>query len=91
MENLYLSAIKTVFVLMAMVAGIIIFYRYAGKFKLKLAPGGRAAQKVETIHLGLRKFVSVVEIRDRVFVIGVGEKEMSLLAQWKKEEKETCG
>jgi flagellar biogenesis protein FliO len=90
MENLYLSAIKTVFVLMAMVAGIIIFYRYAGRFKLKLTPQGRAAHKVETIHLGLRKFVSVVEIRERVFVIGVGEKEISLLAQWKKEEKETC-
>jgi flagellar biogenesis protein FliO len=41
------------------------------------------------IHLGYRKFVSVVEIKDQILVIGMGEKELSLLARWTKEEKET--
>jgi hypothetical protein len=41
---------------------------------------------VETVHLGYKKFVSVLEIRDRVLVIGVGEKEMSLLTEWRNEE-----
>jgi len=34
---------------------------------------------------GTKKFVSVLEIKDYVLVIGVGEKEMSLLTRWKKE------
>jgi flagellar biogenesis protein FliO len=92
MENIYFSTIKMVLVLAAMVFGIIVFYRYMGKWKLKLnlgpRNGGYGLQKVETIHLGYRKFVSVVEVRDRVLVIGVGDKEMSLLADWKKGEEQ---
>jgi flagellar biogenesis protein FliO len=42
-------------------------------------------QKGETLHLGYKKFVSVLEVQDHVLVIGVGEKEISLLASWKKE------
>ena len=38
------------------------------------------------MHLGNRKFVSVVEVKEHVLVIGVGDKEMALLTQWKKEE-----
>ncbi|OPY67148.1 MAG: Flagellar biosynthesis protein, FliO [Syntrophorhabdaceae bacterium PtaU1.Bin034] len=92
MENIYFSTIKMVLVLAAMVFGIIVFYRYMGKWKLKLnlgpGKGGYGLQKVETIHLGYRKFVSVVEVRDRVLVIGVGDKEMSLLTDWKKGEEQ---
>jgi flagellar biogenesis protein FliO len=44
---------------------------------------------LDTIHLGYKKFISVVEVKDHVLVLGVGEKEMSLLTKWKKEEKVT--
>jgi flagellar biogenesis protein FliO len=89
MENIYFSTLKMIFVLVAMVAGMIIFYRYYGRLKLNIKPKGYGLQKVETIHLGYRKFVSVLEVRDHVLVVGVGDKEMSLLADWKKEEKES--
>lgn len=88
MENIYFSTLKMLLVLAVIVSGIIILYRYAGKYRFNLRPGNYGLQKVETIHLGYRKFVSVVEVRDRVLVIGVGEKEMSLLADWRKEDKE---
>ena len=87
MENIYFSAVKMLLVVAAMVCGIILFYRYSGKLRLKLPIKSSGLQKVETIHLGYRKFVSVMEIKDHVLVVGVGEKEMSLLASWRKEEE----
>ncbi len=86
MENIYVSTIKMFLIVIAMACGIILFYRYSGKLKLRLPLKNSGLQRAETIHLGYRKFVSVLEIRDHVMVIGVGEKEMTLLASWKKEE-----
>ena len=89
MENIYLSAVKMLLVLAAMVLGTIIFSRYMGKWRLNLRPkaAGYGLQKVETVNLGYRKFVSVIEVKNHVLVIGVGEKEMALLTEWKKEEE----
>ncbi len=89
MENIYYSAVKMLLALAAMVFAAIVFYRYMGKWRLNLGPKGRGygLQKVETVNLGYRKFVSVIEIKNRVLVIGVGEKEMALLTEWKKEEE----
>lgn len=87
MENVYFSTIKMLLVVMFFVSGVVILYRYAGKLKLKTPSKTYGLQKVETIHLGYRKFVSVVEVRDRVLVIAVGDKEMSLLADWRVEDK----
>ncbi len=89
MENIYYSALKMLLALAAMVFAAIVFYRYMGKWRLNLGPKGRGygLQKVETVNLGYRKFVSVIEIKNRVLVIGVGEKEMALLTEWKKEEE----
>jgi flagellar biogenesis protein FliO len=89
MENIYFSTIKMLLVVVAMVCGIILFFRYSGKLRLKLPTKSSGLQKVDTIHLGYRKFVSVMEIKDRVLVVGVGEKEISLLASWRKEEEQT--
>ena len=87
MENIYFSTFKMLLVLAAMVLAIIVFYRYMGKWRLKLGPKNRAygLHQMETVHLGYRKFVSVIEVKDHVLVIGVGDKEMALLAEWKKE------
>lgn len=87
MENVYFGALKMLFVLAAMVAGIIILYRYSDKLKL-IGPKQKShgLQKVDTLHLGYRKFISVVEVKDHVLVVGVGDKEVTLLAEWKKED-----
>jgi flagellar biogenesis protein FliO len=94
MENIYLSTVKMLLVLAAMIFVAIVLYRYMGKWRLSLGLGpvtrGQAhgLQKTDTIHLGYRKFVSVVEVEGHVMVIGVGDKEMTLLTQWTRVEKE---
>jgi flagellar biogenesis protein FliO len=93
MDELLLGTIRTVLVLLAIVAGIILLYRYSGKLKLGLNMGRKGSEyglkRAETVSLGYKKFVSVVEVKDRVLVLGIGEKEISLLAEWKKEENPT--
>lgn len=89
MENIYFSAIKTLLVLAAMGSVAIVVRRYMGKGRLNMGFKNQryGLQRAETISLGYKKFISVVEVKDRVLVIGVGEKEMALLTQWKNEEK----
>jgi flagellar biogenesis protein FliO len=91
MESMYVSVIKMLLAVAVIVGVGALFYRYRDRLsKLNLATAarkGRGLQKTETIHLGYRKFVSVLEIKDRTLVVGVGDKEISLLAQWKNEEK----
>jgi len=84
----YLGIIKVIFIMAALIAGIYLLSRYAGKLNLRFKPKGAAdygLKKVDTIYLAPRKFISVVEVRDHVLVIGAGEKEISLLATWRKE------
>jgi flagellar biogenesis protein FliO len=86
MENMYWSVIKMLLAIVVFGCAALAFYRYGHRLKLKPVAKAYGLRKVETIHLGYKKFVSVVEIRDRVLVIGVGEKELSLLTEWKNED-----
>ncbi len=91
MESIYVQMIRVIFILAAIVAVIFFLYRYSGKFKFNMMRQKETAyslKKIDMIHLGYKKFVSVVEVKNRVLVIGVGEKDLSLLTQWTK-EKET--
>ncbi len=90
MENIYYSAIRMLLGLAAIVFAALVFTRYMGKWRLNLGPkgAGYGLHRVETVNLGYRKFVSVIEVRDHVLVIGVGDKEMALLTQWKKDEEQ---
>jgi flagellar biogenesis protein FliO len=84
----YLGIIKVIFIMAGMIAGIYLLSRYAGKLNLRLKPKSAAnygLRKVDTIYLAPRKFISVVEVRDYVLVVGSGDKEMSLLAKWRKQ------
>lgn len=85
----YFDIIRIILVLMGIVAAMILLYRYGSKYKLNLKQRGNdcGLRKMATIPLGYKKFVSVLEVKDYVLVLGVGEKEMSLLARWKKEER----
>jgi len=86
------NIMRVILVLIGIVAGMIFLYRLAGKYNFNLKPkntSGYGLKKLDTIHLGYKKFISIVEVKDYVLVLGVGEKEMSLLAQWKKEDAVT--
>jgi flagellar biogenesis protein FliO len=88
MEDTLLGFVRAGLVLIGIVAGILVLYKYAGKLKLNLGvkDGGYRLKKAGGIQLGYKKFISVVEVKDYVLVVGVGEKEMTLLTKWKKEE-----
>ena len=88
--DMYLGIIKVILIMAGMIAGIYLLKRYAAKMNLRFgakSTSGYDLKKVDTIYLGYKKFISVVEVKDHVLVIGAGEKEMSLLARWKKQGK----
>lgn len=90
MENVYIAFAKVIFVLLAMLGVLAVLHRYAGRLRLNLKPrsGDAAIRKGETIHLGYRKFLSVVDVKDRTFLLAVGQDQVSLLYHWEKEKKE---
>jgi flagellar biogenesis protein FliO len=89
MMDVYTGIVKVVLLSLGIVAAIILFSRYAGKLKFPLRPQSSSygLKKVDSLYLGYKKFISVVEVKDYVLVVASGDKEMSLLAKWKKEDK----
>lgn len=87
-EGMYGEFIKVLLVLLGLLGCLGILYKVMGKHKGNWNSKGATygLRRVETIPLGYKKFISVVEIRDQVLVIGVGQDTISLLARMKKEE-----
>lgn len=92
MDEIYVNLIKVILLLLGMLGVMALLYRFLGKQKGLLPFAGRKTggyvKKLETVHMGNRKFLSVVEVKDHILVIGVGQENMVLLAQWPKAEKE---
>ncbi|MDW8002881.1 MAG: flagellar biosynthetic protein FliO [Deltaproteobacteria bacterium] len=90
MDELYLGLIKVLLFFLGMMGILILVKRSGFKFYFgsERKDEDRYLRKLDTIHLGYRKFVTVVEIDGRVLVIGVSDKEISVLAQWRKEGNE---
>jgi flagellar biogenesis protein FliO len=91
MIDVYIGIIKVLFIMLGIVAGIVLLSRYARKFKIPFRSEEQnyGLKKVGSLYLGYKKFVSVIEVRDHVLVIGGGDKELSLLAKWKKEDTQS--
>lgn len=89
MENVYFGIVKMLAMLAVIVFGMIILYRYGRKqqFRFGSKQNAYGLKKASSIHLGLRTFVSVVEVDNYVLVVGSSDREMHLLAKWKKEEE----
>jgi flagellar biogenesis protein FliO len=88
MENVYIALAKVIFVLLAMLGVLAVVHRYAGKVRLNLTsrPGASVIRKGDTVHLGYRKFLSVVDVKDRTFLLAIGQDQVSLLYHWEKEK-----
>ncbi|HVN98177.1 MAG TPA: flagellar biosynthetic protein FliO [Syntrophorhabdaceae bacterium] len=90
MIDIYTGIIKVVLVMLGLGAGVILLVRYSGKFKFPALTSqnqGYGLKKAGSLYLGYKKFISVVEVKDYVLVIGGGDKEITLLAKWKNEDK----
>ena len=91
MIDIYMGIIKVFLIMLGIIAGIVLLSRYAGKFKIPFRSEDQnyGLKKVGSLYLGYKKFVSVIEVKNHVLVIGGGDKELSLLAKWKKEDTQT--
>lgn len=91
MMDVYMGIAKVILLMLGIVAAIILLSRYAGKFKFPLRPqnSGYGLKKVDSLYLGYKRFISVIEVKDYVLVVASGDKGMSLLAKWKKEGNAT--
>ena len=88
MEGMYSEFIKVILVLAGLLGCLGVLYKVMQKYKINWnAKAGRLGlRSVETIPLGYKKFVSVIEVKDQLLVVGVGQDTISLLARIKKEE-----
>ncbi|MCX8022116.1 MAG: flagellar biosynthetic protein FliO [Syntrophorhabdaceae bacterium] len=86
-----LEILKVLFVLVGLVVGIVFLYRLTEKLRLKYqlgrTPGGYTIKKVGSMYIGYKKQIAIVEIEEHIFVLAIGEKEITPLANWKKEER----
>lgn len=85
-----IDLLKVIFALLFIVSGMVLLYRYSDKlkFNLKRTKSPYNLKKVDTIFLGTKKSISIIEVEDYVLVLGVGEKDIRTLLKWKK-PKET--
>ena len=86
-EEMYGDFVKVILVLVGLLGCLGILYKVTARLRGNWSSRSAAygLRRVETIPLGYKKFISVVEIKDEVLVIGVGQDTISLLAQLKKE------
>jgi flagellar biogenesis protein FliO len=78
--------IKVLFLLVAFLSSLFLLARYGSRLRIGDLKKEKGLRKIDTVHLGYKRFLSLVEYEDRVFLIGVGEREISLLSAWKKGE-----
>lgn len=89
MEELYAGILKVTLFLIGTIGLLAILRKHRFRFALSGEKRENGSiKKLDTVHLGYRKFVSVLEIKDRVLIVGISDKEISLLAQWRKDDKE---
>jgi flagellar biogenesis protein FliO len=90
MEEFYASILKVILFLLGITGLMVIFKKYGFKFPLnqQRKEENSGLRKIDTLHLGYRKFISVLEVKDRVLIIGVSDREICLLDKWRKDEKE---
>ncbi|MBP9560551.1 MAG: flagellar biosynthetic protein FliO [Syntrophorhabdaceae bacterium] len=86
MMEAYLDIVKVIFILLFIVSGMFLLYRYSGKLRFNIKKGKSPynLKRVDTIYLGAKKSISVVEVDEYVLVLGIGEKEIRTLLRWKK-------
>ena len=91
MMEMYAGIAKVFFIMLGIIAAIVLFSRYTGKFKIPFRSEEQNynIKKVGSLTMGYRKFISAVEVNNHALVVGGGDKELPLLAKCKKEEPES--
>lgn len=79
--------IKTILVLALFIGGFYMFFKFVSqKTGLNLS-GGEAIQVLSTVSLGTNKFVQIIDVAGKVFLLGVSESNINLLTEIKDREE----
>ena len=84
--EMFFDLLKVIFALLFIISGMILLYKFSDKVRLNLkkVKSPYNLKRIDTIYLGPRKSISIVEVEDYVLVLGIGDKEIRTLLKWKK-------
>lgn len=87
MDEFYLILIKVTLFILGMMGLLVLMKRYGLRIKENFEKReGREIRKVDSLPIGFRRHLILLEVMDRIIVIGVSEKEITPVALWKKED-----
>lgn len=86
--DLSIYILKLLLFLLLFLFVLFLFLRYGKRLKFtELKKEKNGLKRIDTLYLGYKRFLSLVEYENRFFLIGVGDKEISLLDSWTREER----
>lgn len=78
-------ALRIVLFIVAFFSLLFMLARYGSRLRITEFRKERALKKIDMLPLGYKRFLFLVEYEGRLFLIGAGEREISLLSSWQKE------
>jgi len=82
-ESIAWMIIKTILVLALFIGGFYIFYRFVTQKAGLHASGHEAIQILSTVPVGANKFIQIIDVAGKVFLLGVSDNNISLLTEIK--------
>ena len=79
--------IKTILVLGLFIGGFYMFFKFVSQKAGLSISGGEAIQILSTVSLGTNKFVQIIDVAGKVFLLGVTDSSINLLTEIKDREE----
>ncbi len=79
--------IKTILVLALFIGGFYMFFKFVSQKTGLHVSGGEAIQILSTVSLGTNKFVQLIDVAGKVFLLGVSDSNINLLTEIKDREE----
>jgi len=85
-ESAVWMIVKTIFVLALFAGGFYMFFKFVSQKAGLHISGQEAIQILSTVSLGTNKFVQIVDVAGKVFLLGVSDSSINLLTEIKDRE-----
>jgi len=79
--------IKTIFVLALFIGGFYAFYKFVAQKSGMNLSGQEAIRILSTVSLGTNKFIQIVDVAGKIFLLGVTDNNINLLTEIKDREE----
>ncbi len=86
-ESVAWMIIKTILVLALFIGGFYMFFKFVSQRAGLQISGQEAIQILSTVSLGTNKFVQIVDVAGKVFLLGVTDSSINLLTEIKDREE----